>query len=216
MRFAKQKIPWRHSLMSNDSYNTEELPEVPFDYGMVVKDGLFDRLYRPQLEYWNKRLRSLSDRNVACYAREDEAFNLDDQSFVAIFFEGDTFSLLPLDEDEDPISPYCLELFTGDKDLVDEFIVAAGEIQKLKRERYESQRFLAGLMMFDPPPAKLESVLGDGLGRICQNVLRDRGWNSAEMQWDPHEPAELETFLDEQQGIITAMQERMLLNMITI
>jgi hypothetical protein len=36
------------------------------------------------------------------------------------------------------------------------------------------------------------------------------------MQWAPHEPAELETFLDEQQGIITAMQERMLLNMITI
>lgn len=202
--------------MSNDSYNTELLPEVPFDYGMVVKDGLFDRLYRPQLEYWNKRLRILSERNVACYAREDEAFNLSDQSFVAIFFEGDTFSLLPLDNDEDPISPYCLELYGGDVSLVDEFTVVAGEIQKLKRERYEAQRFLAGFMLFDPPPAVLQNVLGDGLGRICQNVLRERGWVPAQMQWAPHEPAALETFLEEQQGIITAMQERMLLNMITI
>jgi hypothetical protein len=202
--------------MSNNSYNAEELPTVPFDYGIVVKDGLFNRLYRPQLEYWNKRLRALSERNVACYAREDEALNLDDWSFASIFYEGDTFGLLPLDEDEDPVSAYCLELYAGDQNLVDEFIVAAGEIQKLKRERYEAQRFLAGLMMFDPPPAKLATILGDGLNRICQNVLRERGWCSTEMQWDPHEPAELETFLNEQQGIITAMQERMLLNMITI
>lgn len=202
--------------MSNDSYSTEALPEIPFDYGMVVKDGLFDNLYRPQLEYWNKRLRTLSERNVACYAREDEAFNLDDQSFVAIFYEGDTFSLLPLDEDDDPVSPYCLELFGGDPELIDEFDVVAGEIQKLKRERYEAQRFLAGLMMFDPPPALLEEILGDGLGTVCQNVLHERGWASSEMLWDPHEPAALETFLEEQQSIVTAMQQRMLLNMITI
>ena len=202
--------------MSNDSFNTDELPEVPFDYGMVVKDGLFDRLYRPQLEYWNKRLRGLSERNVACYAREDEAFNLDDQSFVAIFYEGDTFSLLPLDEDDDPISPYCLELFGGDKELVQEFDVVSGEIQKLKRERYEAQRFLAGLMMFDPPPAQLVEILGDGLGRVCQNVIRERGWAAGEMQWAPHEPKALETFLEEQHPIITAMQQRMLLNMIQI
>ena len=202
--------------MSNNSYDTADLPEIPFDYGMVVKDGLFDNLYRPQLEYWNKRLRELSDKNVACYAREDEAFNLDDQSFVAIFYEGDTFALLPLDEDDDPVSPYCLELYGGDPALVEEFSVVAGEIQKLKRERYEAQRFLAGLMMFDPPPAMLEKILGDGLGTVCQNVIRERGWASSEMLWDPHEPAALETFLEEQQSIITAMQQRMLLNMITI
>lgn len=202
--------------MSNDSYSTNDLPQIPFEYGMVVKDGLFDRLYRPQLIYWNNRLRTLSQKNVACYAREDEAFNLDDQSFVAIFYEGDTFSLLPLDEDEDPTSPYCLELFGGDKPLVDEFTIVAEEIQKLNRERYEAQRFLAGLMLFDPPPAKLGTVLGDGLFRVCQNVIRDYGWKIEELQWDPQEPTALETYLSEQQSIITAMQERMLLNMITI
>lgn len=202
--------------MSNNSYDIEPMPEIPFDYGMVVKDGLFEALYKPQLEYWNKRLRALSDRNIACYAREDEAFNLDDQSFVAIFYEGDTFNLLPLDEDDDPVSPYCLELFGGDPELVEEFSVVAGEIQKLKRERYEAQRFLAGLMLFDPPPAMLEKILGDGLNTVCQNVLHSRGWAASEMQWDPHEPVALETFLEEQQSIIFAMQQRMLLNMITI
>ena len=201
--------------MSNNSYDFE-LPEVPFDYGMVVKEGLFDDLYRPQLEYWNKRLRSISERNVACYAREDEAFNLDDQSFVSVFYEGDTFGLLPLDDDDDPVSPYCLELFTGDPELTREFSVVAHEIRKLKQERYEAQRFLAGLMMFDPPPAMLVEILGDGLGQVCQNVIHKRGWAASEMQWDPHEPAALKTYLDEQAPIIEAMQQRMLLNMITI
>lgn len=202
--------------MSNDSYNTSELPEIPFEYGMVVKDGLFDRLYTPQLHYWNKRLRAISEKNVACYAREDEAFNLDDKSFVAIFYEGDTFNLLPLDEDETPTSPYCLELFTNDKELDAEFSIVAQEIQKLNRERYEAQRFLAGLMMFDPPIGKLNIILGDGLGRVCQNIIRDYGWTADKMQWELYEPAALETFLSEQQSIIQAMQERMLLNMITI
>jgi hypothetical protein len=202
--------------MSNDSYNTNELPEIPFEYGMVIKDGLFNQLYRPQLIYWNQRLRNLSERNVAAYAREDEAFNLDDQSFVSIFYDGETFGILPLDEDEDPVSPYCLELYASDKDLLEEMTIVAHEIKKLKQERYEAQRFLAGFMMFDPPPRILEKTLGDGLTRLCQNIVRAYGWAWDEMQWDPHEPAALETFLDEQRPIITAMQERMLLNMITI
>ena len=142
--------------MSSDSYSLDGQPEIPFEYGMVVKEGLFNKLYIPQLNYWNGRLKDLSERNVSCYAREDEAFNMDDQSFVAIFYEGDTFNLLPLDEDDDPVSPYCLELFTGDPNLVKDMELCAQEINKLKRERYEAQRFLAGLMLFDPPPAALE------------------------------------------------------------
>lgn len=201
--------------MSNNSFDVD-LPEIPFSYGMVVKDGLFDRLYRPQLEYWNKRLRVISDKNIAAYARCDDAFNADDHSFVSIFFDGETFGLLPLDEDDDPTSPYCLELYDKDPELVQEMQIVAHEIHKLKRERYESQRFLAGLMLFDPPPAKLASVLGDGLTRICHNVIRENDWALTEMQWQVSEPDALETFLEEQKPIITAMQERMLLNMITL
>lgn len=200
--------------MSDTSFN--EPVEIPYEYGMVLKDGLFEKLYLPQLEYWNKRLREFSDKNVAAYAREDEAFNLDDQSFVAIFFEGESFNLLPLDQDDDPVSPYCLELYDGDKDLVAEFTVIAEEIHKLNRERYEAQRFLSGLMIFEPPPKLVIDLVGDGLGRICENVLRSYGWNIDEMKWDPHEPAALETFLAEQKPIIEAMQQRMLLNLITI
>jgi len=202
--------------MSNDSYQAENLPEIPFDYGLVVKDGLFTRLYTPQIEYWNKRLRDLSARNVATYAREDEAFNLDDKSFCSIFYEGETFSLLPVDEDDDPKSPYCLELSGTDRELAEEFPIIAEEIHKLNRERYEAQRFLAGFLLFDPPPSKIVNVLGDGLGRICHNVIRERGWNPNEMQWNISEPMALETFLEDQQPIVTAMQQRVLLNMITV
>lgn len=202
--------------MSNDSYSTDDLPEVPFSYGMVLKDGLFERLYKPQLEYWNSRLRKISERNVAAYAREDEAFNLDDRSFVAVFYDGEAYTLLPLDEDDDPMSPYCLELFPDDPLLVEEMELIAGEIHKLRQERYEAQRFLSGLMLFEPPPARLELILGDGLSSLCQNIIRENGWAANEMLWDQREPAALDTFLSEQQSIISAMQQRMLLNMITI
>jgi hypothetical protein len=199
--------------MSNNSYDLEA-PPVPFDYGLEIKEGLFERLYRPQLEYWNKRLRQFSERNVAAYAREDEDFNMDDQSFVAIFYEGETFNLLPLDEDDDPRSPYCLELCENKPGLAEEMAIIAGEIRKLRRERYEAQRFLAGFMLFDPPPEKLEQILGDGLFRICHTILSKKKWTH--LSWDLREPEAFQTFVTEQQSIITAMQERMLLNMITI
>lgn len=202
--------------MSTDSFSVDNLPEIPFEYGMVFKDGLFTRLYTPQLTYWNDRLRSISERNVAAYAREDEAFNVDDRSFVAVFYDGETFNLLPMDEDDDPFSPYCLELYEQDPQLVKDMVTVAREVKRLKDERYEAQRFLAGLAMFDPNPVDLHRILGDGLSQMCNNVLREHGWVIEEMRWEAHEPAALKTFVEEQKDIVTAMQERVLLNMITI
>lgn len=201
--------------MSNNSYSVDDLPEVPFDYGMVLKDGLFEQLYTPQIKYWNGRLRKLSERNVDGYARADSYFNAGDYAFVAIFYDGVTYSLIPEDEDEDPTSPFCLELYQGDKELLAEMPVVAAEITKLQKERYVAQRFLAGLAMFDPPPSALRETLGDGLSGICNNVLSSQ-WTTEEMQWSLQTPQAYATFVEEHQDIIVAMQERLLLNMITI
>jgi hypothetical protein len=202
--------------MSSNCYNTETPYPIPFSYGITFKDALFTNLYVRQIEYWNKRLRTASETNISCYAREDEGFGMDDSNFVSIFFNNETISLLPVDEDDDYVCPYCLELYETDPNLVKEVTVIAREITKLKVERYVAQRFLAGLAMFDPPPEKLEEILGDGLTRICHNAFRSNGLNPATMLWDTPEPVALETFINEQQDIITAMQERMLLNMITL
>jgi len=201
--------------MSTNSYEITETPEVPFDYGLVLKDGLFMKLYIPQIEYWNKRLRDISERNVDAYVRADTAFNQDDKSFVSIFHEGESLNLLPIDDD-DPVSPYCLELYLGDESLVKDATVVLHEVRKLSKERYESQRFLAGLAMLDPPPAELENILGDGLARMCQNVFLDFGWDPAALLWETRTPCALETFVTEHKDIITSMQERVLLNLITI
>lgn len=201
--------------MSSNYYSTEFLPEIPYDYGMTVKEGIKEKLYIPQVEYWNKRLRSLSERNCAAYAREDPDLNLDDHTFVGIFFDGMSYNLIPLDEDDDPVSPYCLEL-ASDTELQEEMSTVSQEIQKLKEERYVVERFLSGFMLFDPPPAILQEVFGDALGRACLAILKSAGWAHEEMQWDVADSAAMQTFLAEQTDIVEAMQQRMLLNMITL
>lgn len=200
-----------------DTYSVDELTsETPAMYSLVVRDGLYTSLYIPQIKFWNNRLRKLSEKNLACYSRADEAFNLDDQSFVGIFWDGEAHNLIPEDDDDDPVSPYCLELFPNDPEMLEEMRIIAAESKKLIREEYEVKRFLAGLLTFEPCPKDLHKILGDGLFLICQNVLRKAGWDISVMEWAPHEPAALRTFLEEHKPIVTAMQQRVLLNMITV
>jgi hypothetical protein len=208
--------------MSNNYYEEETATPtfviVPYDYGLVIKEGLFAKLYMPQLKYWNDRLRNVSDRNLAAHAREQHEAEEDrsHDNFVGVFFDGITLGLLPYDEDDDPVSPFCLELYTSDPDLVKDCKVVAQEITKLSIERYESQRFMAGLAMFDVPPQELVKILGDGLGDMCHAALSESGYKPEILRWDVKEPVALKTFIDEHKDIITSMQERVLLNMITI
>jgi hypothetical protein len=204
--------------MSNPSYSSEH---PPFSYAVTFKDALFDNLYVRQIEYWNDRLRKASKKNVECYSREDAAFNNDDRSFVALFYDGEVFGLLPADEDDDLPSPYCLEVYGSDPDLLADMEILCEALRKFKRERYIAQRFLSGLTVFEPPPKVLRKILGDGLYRICHNAFEAVEPPEAyikfhEMDWEVSEPEALDTYVREQQSIIVAMQERMMLNMITL
>jgi hypothetical protein len=210
--------------MCNLSYSSEK---APWDYGVLFKDALFENLYVRQIDYWNRRLHKASYKNVMCYSREDSAFNNDDRSFVGLFYDGEVFGLLPHDDDDTVISPYCLEVYQGDPELIEEVCMLASQLRKFKKERYIAERFLAGLSMFEPPPQVLAKILGDGLYRICHNALVQRGnytevsgtvisTNFVDMHWPVSEPEALKTYVNQQQPIITAMQERVMLNMITL
>lgn len=200
--------------MSKNSYNSD-IP--PFAYAYIFKEALYSNLYVRQIEYWNKRLRKVSEKNVECYSREDSAFNTgDDRTFVALYYDGEVFNLLTEDNDQDYRSPYCLEVYQGDPELLDDMECLCTELRKLKKEQYVAERFLASLTIFEPPPKILHKILGDGLYRICHNALSDGTVNYIDMDWKVSEPEALKTFVNEQRPIITAMQERVLLNMITL
>lgn len=206
--------------MSNLSCNSDR---APLDYGYIFKEALFDNLYVRQIDYWNKRLQNASEKNVACYSREDPSFNNDNHSFVSLFYDGEVFNLLPVDEDDEQQSPYCLEVYTGDPTLLTEMDTLSSQLRKLKKERYIAQRFLAGLAIFEPPPKILAKILGDGLYRICHNaflnmILPPDNYHVPypNINWPVSEPEALKTFVNEQQSIIIAMQERIMLNMITL
>lgn len=201
--------------MSNLSYNSDK---APLDYAWIFKEALIDSLYIRQVTYWNTRLRNASEKNVLAYCREDSAFNNDDRSFVAMFWDGEVLGLLPADEDDDRPSPYCLEVYQGDPSLLEEIEVLAAQVRKFQAERYVAQRFLASLTIFEPPPADLKEILGEGLYRICHTALSGEVGevDYTPLHWPVSEPEALNTFVTEQQSIITQMQERVMLNMITL
>ena len=192
--------------------------EAPFAYGLLFKDALFENLYGRQITYWNNRLQKISDLNIAAYAREDELF-AGDTNFAGIFYDGEVFNLMLFDEDEEEPTHYCLEVY-NDPFIIEEMKLLAVSLRKFKKERYIAQRFLASLTMFEPPPPILEEILGEGLYRICnsafQKVTPEAYIPYSEITWPVKQPEALKTFVTEQKDIITAMQERVLLNMITL
>lgn len=201
--------------MSNHSCNFNRA-KAPLAYSWIFKEALFSNLYVRQIDYWNNRLRKASKKNLECYSREDPAFNNDDRSFVGLFYDGEVFGLLAPDEEENETSPYCLEVYVGDPELLAEMHTLSVQLRKFSKERYIAQRFLASLTMFEPPPKILHKILGDGLYRICHNAFSDGELDYSKAHWEISEPEALKTFINKQQPIIIAMQERVLLNMITL
>jgi hypothetical protein len=177
---------------------------------MSLKDNLINKLYHPQVKYWNKRLIDISERNIVHYTSLDPSF-VADECFVSIFYDGITLDLLSVEIDDDnPIkSHYCLELFTDDKDLGKDCEIVTREILRLKQERYEAERFIAGFCMFEPPPSTVLEVFGDRLGHLCLEDIKL-------LEWELYDPIGFKTFVEDNQDIITSMQERILLNMITV
>jgi hypothetical protein len=201
--------------MSNPSYNSN----IPYNYGLLFKEAIYYNLYTRQVDYWNKRLQEVSIKNVACYVREDPDFNTgDSRTFVGIWYDGESFTLLTPDNDDDWNSPYCLEAYEEDKELLDEIKCLCSQLRKLEEERYLAERFLASLTMFEPPPKILKKILGDGLYRICHNAFSNPGLDVdiSNLDWQVSEPEALKTFVNEQQSTIKAMQDRVMLNMITL
>jgi len=180
-----------------------------YDYGICFKDALMGHLYTAQMKYWNKRLVALSLANVYEQSRDDLT------GFVAVYFENKTWKLQEIEGETYATCVGTIPLTENPK-LQKEMAAIALNMTELKIEEYEAERFLAGLVVFNPPPDKLCAILGDSLYRVCTTAFRQFWTNIDTMSWNTMEPESLETFLEEQHDIIISMQERVMMNLITV
>lgn len=190
--------------------------EAPLEWSLCLKDWLLGDLYNKQIAYWNQRLRDISNRNVDIYQNSDAGFFREFDKFVGIYFRDKVY--YPLSSifwgGEFKTTPYVLELADSDPKLTEEMEVVAQEMDSIKEELHDVTQFLAGFLMFDPPLDVIEEVLGESIGRMCKNMVEKNFEDTR--TWTVINPVEMQDFVNESQDIIEKMQQRKLLNLVTL
>jgi len=187
------------------------MPTV-YDYRSAIKDTLMRKLYQAQLKYWNNRISRLSNLNAMCYGRKIRS----NSPLYSIYFQHKRWQPDHLDWTDNVESAYCLALHPDFPDMRVEMLEIADEFEKLRNERYEAERFLSGLVLFTAPPERMEQILGHTLYSPCREAIKRFYGDYTENQWDCNGEFSLRTFVEKNQGILKAMNARILYNLITL
>jgi len=90
------------------------------------------------------------------------------------------------------------------------------ELDDIKTERYESERFLSGLVLFNGPPTVFEKVLGNTLYSAVAKQFEEHFTNFSSPDWSDWSDYSLKTYVNANKHIVDKMNERLLLNLITL
>ncbi len=174
-----------------------------FEYRALIKDTLMLKLYQQQILKWNKALYVLGQKNASTYS------NIDLHTIYSIQYKGHIYT--PEGSDKTWLeSKYVCSLNPNYSQFVEKMERIAYELNSMKTERYESERFLSGFVLFTATPATYERILGTILYSAIKLILEEHQWlvNNAE------EDRSINTYARHNKFIIKTMQERLLLNLI--
>jgi hypothetical protein len=171
----------------------------------AIKSQLLDGLYSTQINFWNWKLAKVIQKN----GQFQGVIIPESQAIKSAIQQGsNSWTALPLNWLEVPHEPeYHFPLFLDSPDLIEELDKVTNELTKIKKERYESDRFLSALILYYPTRDQLKDILGDNLYSLCSYVPAD----TREAIWSP---VSLEDFLRMHARILEHMQERVLLNLL--
>ena len=167
------------------------------------------KLYSKQITYWNQKYSQAVLKLAEAQGQDMETIIFTN---VAVTYKGRNWTSMSeywLIDDHDQV--YYLPLTDDMPELVKEFVPIFKEFTKLKRERYETDRFISGLLLFSLTPDSMCEVLGDNLYGLIQKLYNER--NSITSK-DLFHPKSLATFLKKHRKIVQHMQERMVINLI--
>ena len=95
----------------------------------------------------------------------------------------------------------------------------AEELDTLVEEKYETERFLSGLISFPAPAEIFAEILGDTLySTIAAEIEKHVNYDPLMKpdEWNERQAVSLESFMRNKNYIVQAMRQRILLNLITL
>lgn len=178
------------------------------DFRLAIKLKLMELLYQEQMKYWNTRLMRVSRMNKQAHGRWDRLN-------YAVYFNDKVWRPEHLDWTKNDESAYCLELHPSNPELAAEMRIISEELGEIEEERYEADRFLSGLVLFKCPPNVFHQVLGDTLYAPCRREFEEFCSQYPTSGWDRNGEFSMNIFVEKNKNIITAMKERLLVNLVT-
>ena len=184
-------------------------PEACEIFRQQVRGLLMARLYNKQFMHWNNQLRTLSEENALSQGRGQDGLR------YAIYWKHKPYSVCHSPFAEPAEKAYCLPLNPRIREYADRMEEIAEELDELWDERYETERFITNLLTFDAPPKRFEQILGATLYRVVQEPISQWFADSPD-NWSDNSEFGIRTFVEANQEIIRKMNERVMLNIVSI
>jgi hypothetical protein len=178
------------------------------EFRTEVKLILLDKLYAEQLLYWNKRLMKVQRMNASAHGRYGSVYQ--------IFYNNQIWKTEFLHwTNEKPSSKLCLGLHPGFPQFEREMVIISDEMGEILEEKYEADRLISGLVTFSFTQDVIQEILGDTLYDTCKDILL-RNRFACEKGWGGAAQASLSTFVMHNQRVLRQLNERILVNLITL
>lgn len=174
-----------------------------------IRGALLTKLYNKQYNYWNSALRQLSEENALSQGRGSDGLH------YAVFWKHKPYSWTTTPFAESVEKAYCLPLNPRIKEYATRMEEIAEELDELWEERYEADRFITNLFTFEAPPKRFAQILGATLYRVVEDNV-SAWFADAPDNWSDNSEFGIRTFVEANQEIINKMNERVMLNIVSI
>jgi len=186
-----------------------------YDWREDLKDNLISRIYTDPITIWNDSYMRLCFENATSYGRPD---------FHRIYDEGKLWDFLllawhttsPYTWDELGVANNKLVLNPNFPEFRKKMDILKKEYKELEVEKYEAERFFSGLVLFAAPPRIFKEILGDSLYRYCKTDIINISVAEQSEEWNRNAEKAIMTFAKPNKYIVKNMQERMVLNLISV
>jgi len=174
---------------------------------LIIKADMLNGLYNTQISHWNTKLATIIQRNAQHLGT---TLSIPQSRRAAIQYKNKSWAAMPLNWLADRTIPpdYHFPLFDGDPELQERLGKVTHEMQKIKRERYESDRFMSSLNMYGLSGNQLHKILGDNLYKLISKNADSLFSDSGEI----FQPIPLKDFLLQHNKILEHMQKRVIVN----